>query len=1573
MDKFISMWKVRELADKVTNVVMNYTEIEGKVREATNDEPWGPTGPLMQELAHATFTYEHFPEVMSMLWKRMLQDNKTNWRRTYKSLLLLNYLVRNGSERVVTSSREHIYDLRSLENYTFVDENGKDQGINVRHKVRELIDFIQDDDRLREERKKAKKNKDKYIGMSSEAMGMRYGGSSGGSGGGGGGGGMDYGGYRDSYDRRNNESRDHHEYDYQYEGEREDSEDESNDRSNRYQDREPSKSPATRQSSSLSIGSTTAFGGGSGGTGGSERKINLNIKPTGGAASTATNLRSAQKTKKIDLGAASGFAKTAASAAASADQLGINSPTHRNTHAEEIVGTTGKQPDVLDDLFKTCPTKSATSSTGGSALLDEDDFNPRAAEDFGDFESAFGANAGGGKVGATVPTTTMSSATAKGDDFADFAAFGTADVAPPKTESNANADLLFGLSVGSTAGVPSNGAAAPVDILSDLSGLSLGTSTNASSTHRGVPSYQRRYNDLLANVRELRSVIERETDRQTINEKLALLLECLPGPIQPSDALGFGSMVFWDRFAAEAYPNLLDELIPLSNHLDMRSLHRLVTLDASAIFPLEAINTLTKRSVLEGASCEIALQLLTHLLEDESVLCATFIQLSMERESDRNESDCIQLVQLLASVPNKVANVLQAKTPPKLLPQQYSKTLFRQFIRTLATINEALDYYQMKQMGGLSLSLDAKFLASLFSKLITDFHNDRRSPSVRAVLYLLRDGISRLSQLSQFIKSLFAGLTPTAIEIVAYMALNERIDISAIFEQTTPSSWSYVLLQKLPLYNYYPNNDTIVEELIRLVARIPSTVVEQSSEKRGESLLERLIEQLLVVWSSRAAIQRTSFEQHLYVTKLLLSAISARIHTATDWSSECSENYRRLLFDGLRAHLESPIKKIRCTGMITAEVVMGLLDNRKKQLSNEEGDENHLRFDYEGFDEDTRALIELLRTFGQRCDWLEQMQEKRHLEDELIRQSVEELTHDVAAQNDSICEKPSIQGLSTADTETLTLTSPDSDDDDEGGGQEQPSLDSDDDDLPAYDMSNDTKLEHERHRPKYLLDLRDALIETDSNIPPERFELAVETAPELISQQLPSNDAKLALDLLQIFLVLEPKSHMPTFDERRFSAMVEICVAFPKECGTFLCQEFHAAVSQHAVNRRILMLDVMAEVAKVLSSNSKKLPVQPNDGQLTETAQHQIVGGKNQLHLMFRDQAEQRARREDAARIIRERIERKTRRFRSVSIIRGGGTEGTVNRYAEAAGWFFFPLLRGFGSNRFIFTAGLKFPYDAENLLLVGFLQTLAVLMVCAENCPIAGRMARELFSLARLLRYSEEPKVRLSVLQLLAAIFLAIRSDLLIAEFYQELVELKRWLEECTHDDVVRKGETNEECRQLGRHLLAMCYAALFSPMNNGTGGLLQPTPLLAANATNNNNQSLVMGQQQSASAGATNVGTTWKNAGNINIDLDNLLGNSAKGGRGGSGIGAASNAPSMNQMKSIHSSPVHQPMSPISPQSPYGAGIGMTPMPGNLMMAAGQPQQQPAPMGMMGGAFLNGNSGNASAGFGGTFNAFQ
>ena len=79
---------------------------------------------------------------------------------------------------------------------SFFAVSGKDQGLNIRHKVTELIDFIQDDDRLREERKKAKKNKDKYVGMSCDAMGFR--GRASGGGGGGGGWGSSEGGWGSS-------------------------------------------------------------------------------------------------------------------------------------------------------------------------------------------------------------------------------------------------------------------------------------------------------------------------------------------------------------------------------------------------------------------------------------------------------------------------------------------------------------------------------------------------------------------------------------------------------------------------------------------------------------------------------------------------------------------------------------------------------------------------------------------------------------------------------------------------------------------------------------------------------------------------------------------------------------------------------------------------------------------------------------------------------------------------------------------------------------------------------------------------------------------------------------------------------------------------------------------------------------------------------------------------------------------------------------------------------------------------------------------------------------------------------
>ena len=44
----------------------------------------------------------------------------------------------------------------------------------VRHKVKDLVELVQDDDRLKQERKRSKKNRDKYKGVSSEDFSRSY-------------------------------------------------------------------------------------------------------------------------------------------------------------------------------------------------------------------------------------------------------------------------------------------------------------------------------------------------------------------------------------------------------------------------------------------------------------------------------------------------------------------------------------------------------------------------------------------------------------------------------------------------------------------------------------------------------------------------------------------------------------------------------------------------------------------------------------------------------------------------------------------------------------------------------------------------------------------------------------------------------------------------------------------------------------------------------------------------------------------------------------------------------------------------------------------------------------------------------------------------------------------------------------------------------------------------------------------------------------------------------------------------------------------------------------------------------
>ncbi|KAK7886341.1 hypothetical protein WMY93_025962 [Mugilogobius chulae] len=149
------------LRRQVKNIVHNYSEAEIKVREATSNDPWGPSSSLMSEIADLTYNVVAFSEIMSMVWKR-LNDHGKNWRHVYKAMTLMEYLIKTGSERVAQQCRENIYAVQTLKDFQYIDRDGKDQGVNVREKAKQLVTLLKDEERLREERIHASKPKKRW-------------------------------------------------------------------------------------------------------------------------------------------------------------------------------------------------------------------------------------------------------------------------------------------------------------------------------------------------------------------------------------------------------------------------------------------------------------------------------------------------------------------------------------------------------------------------------------------------------------------------------------------------------------------------------------------------------------------------------------------------------------------------------------------------------------------------------------------------------------------------------------------------------------------------------------------------------------------------------------------------------------------------------------------------------------------------------------------------------------------------------------------------------------------------------------------------------------------------------------------------------------------------------------------------------------------------------------------------------------------------------------------------------------------------------------------------------------------
>jgi len=140
-----------------------YTSTERKTRAATRNQAWGPVGQELNELAALSYHPTECNTIFKVLELR-LDYPPDKWRNVYKSLSVIEFIVKRGSEDAVRKSKGFIQRLEYLESFAYITPDSRDVGGNIRHRARAIRALLQDEKRLKEGRHNAAKQQSRMAG-----------------------------------------------------------------------------------------------------------------------------------------------------------------------------------------------------------------------------------------------------------------------------------------------------------------------------------------------------------------------------------------------------------------------------------------------------------------------------------------------------------------------------------------------------------------------------------------------------------------------------------------------------------------------------------------------------------------------------------------------------------------------------------------------------------------------------------------------------------------------------------------------------------------------------------------------------------------------------------------------------------------------------------------------------------------------------------------------------------------------------------------------------------------------------------------------------------------------------------------------------------------------------------------------------------------------------------------------------------------------------------------------------------------------------------------------------------------
>merc|ERR1740117_1875762 len=86
------------------------SKLEEQLEECLSNKNWGASSTILSAVAQATYRHQDYATVMEAVWTA-LAASPFKWRLVFKGLTLLEYLVKNGTERCIDDIRDHMFQI----------------------------------------------------------------------------------------------------------------------------------------------------------------------------------------------------------------------------------------------------------------------------------------------------------------------------------------------------------------------------------------------------------------------------------------------------------------------------------------------------------------------------------------------------------------------------------------------------------------------------------------------------------------------------------------------------------------------------------------------------------------------------------------------------------------------------------------------------------------------------------------------------------------------------------------------------------------------------------------------------------------------------------------------------------------------------------------------------------------------------------------------------------------------------------------------------------------------------------------------------------------------------------------------------------------------------------------------------------------------------------------------------------------------------------------------------------------------------------------------------------------------